>query len=59
MLNLAEWWPVLAVVLSGRNVFGGGAIVIIALLVIYGPKYITAYAELIRARKDGRPSDDD
>jgi hypothetical protein len=31
----------------------------IGLIIVCGPKWITAYAELIKARRDQRPSDDD
>jgi hypothetical protein len=50
----------LAAILDNGITLGAGVILILALLVIYGPKYIRAYADLIRAREgDRRQSDED
>jgi hypothetical protein len=50
----------LAAILDSRTAIGSGVLLILALLVVFGPKWITAYAELKRVSRDQRrPSDDD
>jgi len=49
----------LAAILDSRITFWTALLLLAALLVIVGPRYIRAYADLVRARKDQQPSDDD
>lgn len=49
----------LTAILDNGITLGAGVTLILALLVVVGPKYITAYAELVRARRERQPSDDD
>jgi hypothetical protein len=45
---------------AGETIILTGIFTIMSLIIAYGPRYIRAYADLIRARKDERrPSDDD
>lgn len=49
----------LAGALDNGITFWGAFLLLTALLVIVGPRYIRAYAELIRARRDRQQSDDE
>lgn len=68
--NIAQWWPAItvsAVIVTGKlsaaageTILLTGIFTIIGLIIIHGPRYITAWADLLKAHKDEqRPSDDD
>jgi hypothetical protein len=42
-----------------ETIIWAGIFTILGLLIIHGPRYITAWAELRKARRGCRPSDDD
>ena len=48
-----------AATLNRPITFWSALLFLAALLLIVGPRYIKAYADLVRARRDGRQSDED